>query len=82
MTLSEFKNRLASYVANKKYDEEYDETLDLLLDWNGHDDITINTVNEYNCTLGNVISTLDNMGVNHDLEYSDSGMYVRISICR
>lgn len=80
MTLSEFKNRLASYMANK----EYDETTDLLLDWNGHDDITINKVNEYNCTLGNVISTLDNMGVNHDLEGlgSDSGMYIRISICR
>ena len=80
MTLSEFKNSLSSFMANAKYDE----TTDLLLDWDGCSDITVNDVNEYNCTLGNVISTLDKIGVYHELKGlgSDSGMYIHIPICK
>ena len=80
MTLSEFKRHLNAYIASA----EYDETADLLFDWDGCSEITVNDVNEYNCTLGNVISTLDKIGVNHELNGfgSDSGMYIRISICR
>lgn len=77
MTLSEFKNGLPPYIING----EYDGTIDLLTDWDGHSDITSGMADGYNCTLGNVISTLDNMGINHDLECSDTGMYIRISIC-
>ena len=80
MTLSEFKNSLSSFMANAKYDE----TTDLLFDWDGCSDITINDVNGYNCSLGNVMSTLDTIGVYHELKGlgSDSGMHIHIPICR
>lgn len=80
MTLSEFKSSLASFMENAKYDE----TTDLLSSWNGCSEITLNDANEYNCTLGNVISTLDKIGVYHELAGlgSDSGMHIHIPICR
>lgn len=80
MTLSEFKSILKSYIGNK----EYDDATALLLDWDGCSEITINDVNDYGCTLGNVISTLDKLGICHELKGlgSDSGMYIHIPICR
>ena len=80
MTRPELKSILKSYIGKK----EYDDATALLLDWDGCSDITINDVNDYNCTLGNVISTLDNIGVYHELKGlgSDSGMYIHIPICK
>ena len=80
MTLSEFKSSLASYIGKK----EYDDATALLLDWDGCSDITLNDANGYNCSLGNVISTLDKLGIYHELKGlgSDSGMYIHIPICR
>lgn len=80
MTRPEFKSILKSYIGNK----EYDDATALLLDWDGCSDITINDVNDYNCTLGNVTSTLDAIGIYHELKGlgSDSGMYIHIPICR
>ena len=80
MTLSEFKSSLTSYMANAGDDE----TTDLLSSWNGCSDITINDVDGYNCSLGNVISTLDKLGICHELKGlgSHSGMQIHIPICR
>ena len=80
MTLSEFKSSLTSYMAIAGYEE----TTDLLFDWDGCSDITNNDVDGYNCSLGNVISTLDKIGVYHELKGlgSDSGMYIHIPICQ
>ena len=72
MTLSEFKSSLTSYMAIAGYDE----MTDLLSSWNGCSEITLNAVDGYNCSLGNVMSTLDTIGVYHELKGlgSDSGM--------
>lgn len=80
MTLSEFKSSLKSYIGNK----EYDDATALLLDWDGYSEIAVSDANEYNCSLGNVISTLDTIGVYHELKGlgSDSGMHIHIPICK
>jgi hypothetical protein len=80
MTRPEFKSILKSYIGKK----EYDDATALLLDWDGCSEITINDVNDYGCTLGNVISTLDKLGVYHELKGlgSDSGMHIHIPICK
>ena len=80
MTLSEFKSSLTSYMATAGYEE----TTDLLYYWNGCSDITINDVDGYNCSLGNVISTLDKLGIYHELKGlgGDSGMSIHIPICK
>ena len=82
MTLSEFKRHLNAYIANKEHNIN---ATNLLSDWKGFNVmITINDVNNYGCTLGNVISTLDKIGVYHELKGfgSDSGMYIHIPICK
>ena len=80
MTRPELKSILKSYIGNK----EYDDATALLLDWDGCSDITVDDVNDYGCTLGNVISTLDKLGLCHELKGlgSASGMYIHIPICR
>lgn len=77
VTLPEFKNRLASYMAST----EYDETTDLLSDWDGYSAITIDKVNEYNCSLERVTRILDEIGIDSELRGFGcyGGMY--ISIC-
>lgn len=80
MTLSEFKNRLQSYMVNG----EYDGAIDLLTDWDGCSDITTNMVDGYNCSLGDVINALDKMDIYSQLDFGSdykSRMYVRIPIC-
>ena len=80
MTRAEFKSILKSYIGKK----EYDDATALLLDWDGCNEITVDDVNDYGCTLGNVISTLDKLGICHELKGlgSDSGMYIHIPICK
>ena len=80
MTRAEFKSILKSYIGKK----EYDDATALLLDWDGCNEITVDDVNDYGCTLGNVISTLDKLGIYHELKGlgSDSGMYIHIPICK
>ena len=75
MGLTEFKRHLSCLTSTK--------ATDLLRDWDGCDDITIDKANEYKCTLGDIIRTLDKMGIIHSLECSYTGMYIRItSVCR
>ena len=80
MTRTEFKSILKSYIGKK----EYDDATALLLDWDGCNEITVDDVNDYGCTLGDVMNTLDTIGVYHELKGlgSDSGMYIHIPICR
>ena len=80
MTLSELKNGLPSCFANG----EYNGVIDLLNDWDGHSDITNNTVDGYNCSLGEVINELDKMGIESQLYFGSdckTRMFIRIPIC-
>ena len=66
MTLSEFKRHLNAYIANSEHNAN---AASLLFDWKGFNVmITVNDANEYNCTLGNVGTILDDMGVKYGIE--------------
>ena len=86
MTLSEFKRHLnACYESNENNRNAWNLLEDLIYSKMGFNTIiTIDDASKYNCTLGNVETILDGMGVKYEIEgYGcDSGMYICFQICR
>ena len=86
MTLSEFKRHLnACYESNEHNRNAWNLLFDLTYSWNGFNVIiTVKEANKYNCSLGDIETILDGMGVKYEIEgYScDSGMYICFQICR
>ena len=87
MTISELKRNLNNCFVNQESNNRnaWNLLFDLSCGFNGFNVIiTIDNVNEYNCSLGNVETILDDMKVKYEIKgYGcDSGMYICFQICR
>ena len=70
MTLSEFKNLLAPLMA-----KEYNGAIDLLFYWDGYSLITPTCTDGYNCSLGDIIDSLSDMGFG-DVVWDTEGIFL------